>query len=418
MLRNVPFNPASLVPIQRSRRREFMELPEPLRLAIVARLFERRHDPNRERSPYKETVQDHAELLGIHVATLERLQNAAKRAGFIRLSFNYKAGGKDQRESADKFIAGREHPTEFGRLTANLERALRARGRYGTRFKTLHLVDCGRVRGGPKVRVQHFGRLAAQVLVDLLASAKLIGITWGPTLKCTLERCDPAKVFAPDAVIFPLTGATRSAESESWISSVIVADLARRRGGRRRGPPLTLRGVWPAMPAELPPRQRQAVIDAMISSSDYVTIFGMGGGPGLVHTMDTVLTSIGRRENPWGMGRGALARIVNLTRLQELSFGDIGGVLLPRRQPRLSSAERKEFDSLRRSWIGLTAEHLGALAGRTEFEPSMPGVCVLAVVAAKALVLLWAIEHGLVNRAVVDDTLALELAKLLHIPVH
>lgn len=395
-----------------------MELPELLRLAVVARLFERRHDPNRERSPFKETVQDHAELLGIHVATLERLQNAAKRAGFIRISFNYTVGGKDLQPPAEEFISGREHPTEFGRLTVNLERALRTRGKYGTRFKTLQVVHCGRVRGGPRKRVGRFARLAARVLVDLLPSAKLIGITWGPTLRSTVDECDLAKVFAPDALIFPLTGATHSIENEPWASTVIVAEIARRRGGRRRRPPLTLQGVWPAVPTKLSPRQREMLIDTMISNNDYPTIFGVAGEPGLVHNMDTVLTSIGRSKNPWGMGRGALARLVDLKRLQQLTFGDIGGVLLPRREPRLSSAERREFDLLRHSWIGLTAEHLGVLAGRTEFATSAPGVCVLAVGPAKALVLLWAIENGLVNRAVVDETLALELAKLLHVPVH
>ena len=219
----------------------------------------------------------------------------------------------------------------------------------------------------------------------------------------TLER----KQVGRRIRVFPLSGSKPEFHARPWTSTNLVKWIEAR--GLLRGKALSLEWIVPVIHKNVP---KELMLRSIASASDYSKIFGKGDRPGLVDGMDTLLTSIGRLERPWGMDLDALVREVGITRstLNALSPGDIGGVLVPHRA--LTAGRQKLFDRVQASWIGLTMEHLRRLAQRAATS-NAAGICVVAAGKQKAPLFRELIRLGLINQAVVDQTLALELVKLL-----
>lgn len=94
--------------------------------------------------------------------------------------------------------------------------------------------------------------------------------------------------------------------------------------------------------------------------------------------------------------------------LARLIFGDVGGVLLER--PKLLPADHKIVESLNAGWTGMQEQDLKRIAAAASDRRA--GIVLVASSAAKAEVLLAAIQRGLVNRIIVDMSLKERLVEL------
>jgi DNA-binding transcriptional regulator LsrR (DeoR family) len=147
----------------------------------------------------------------------------------------------------------------------------------------------------------------------------------------------------------------------------------------------------------------------VVNAPDYRKIYGPGG---LAEQANCLITSIGRSMVPWTLGDDYFVKNIGIDRaeLTQLIEAEIGSVPLPRAN--LSAEGKKRFETINNARLGLSLENIKSIAAKAHCGPA-PGVIVLAMGANKADCLLALIRRGLVNRAIVDNKLEAELARLL-----
>jgi DNA-binding transcriptional regulator LsrR (DeoR family) len=142
----------------------------------------------------------------------------------------------------------------------------------------------------------------------------------------------------------------------------------------------------------------------------------------LINQVDSLLTSVGTADRPLGFIHDELLRAGSrpgrrLTResLGRLVAGDIGGVLIPRRN--LDAAGRREVDSLNDMWTGMKRTHLERIA-KNATRANHPGVIVASIGGAgRAEIIAEALRCGLVNELIIDRELVGALTRALS-PTH
>ncbi len=242
--------------------------------------------------------------------------------------------------------------------------------------------------------LSHFGDMVSPHLYGLIFRAKLIGVTYGLTIRCATE----SMAFLPNSemtdlgpgrrTVFPLSGDIKV--RENW-ASVESTSIAQRMAEilNARDEPLSLREL---LFTGRIPRKYSADYE------HYVKIFGAvpfsGDTNPLSSAADAILTSVGSlnsAEALWHDGEIA-ERIEETARI----VGDIGGVIV---------AKTKDDEAVnlfhRPGNIGLNQTILRTVAAR-----GRPGVIVVAAGANKVEIVLNAIEQGLVSHAIVDTVLA------------
>jgi hypothetical protein len=135
---------------------------------------------------------------------------------------------------------------------------------------------------------------------------------------------------------------------------------------------------------------------------NYEVIFGRPGHAAMIHQVDAIVTSCGHAHHRSPFWKIELSRLgLAPERVFELTFGDIGGVLLERDD--LSEENRKLFADISNRWTGINRKHLEDCAKRD------PGVIVLALSPIKADVVLKCVKLGLVTQLIIDEDLGMAL---------
>jgi DNA-binding transcriptional regulator LsrR (DeoR family) len=276
-------------------------------------------------------------------------------------------------------------------------------------------------------RLAHFGFRIAPMVLGLLSrrAIRTAGVSWGHTMA---EVINGLRTFVGghgwphgDQILFvPTAGEPLGRWRPEYSSSVLTAELVAISGSTAGT--VSLRGVPAVIPMDFKGERLEIAREFLQHLSGYRRVFGSADADGnseppLISDVDTLITSVGSFEQGWTEYRDELISVggISQEKLREVSGGDIGGALLPLWDP--TAAQREEFRNISERWTGLTVDHCRriaeAAAGHPEGGPA--GVVVAAAGDNKARVLLDAVDRGLVNHALIDQTLADELAKILSV---
>jgi DNA-binding transcriptional regulator LsrR (DeoR family) len=282
-------------------------------------------------------------------------------------------------------------------------------------------------------RIQHFGRDAAPALVSLLSRAAAVGVGWGrvvasaiqgigDTLKSPPRRENPLHCVATAGGHLYEVGVRPESSS-----SMLTVQLAQAINGDRN--PLhfhTLHGIeafiasylgsdpvagqptrwagrlWRKLVQILGRDEVEFVRRRLSRTPPHQAIFGLPGQLGKIDQLDAIITSCGNTHYFNLFWTTVLTQLrVSPERLNELTHGNIGGVLLPREN--LPARDRALLDDFARRWTGIRLEHFKLIAGRD------PGVILLALTRDKADVVLQCVQMGLVTELLIDEDLAVAL---------
>jgi DNA-binding transcriptional regulator LsrR (DeoR family) len=257
-------------------------------------------------------------------------------------------------------------------------------------------------------RVEHFGREVAPALVSLLTRATTVGVGWGKMvastiegLASTLEARPPRE--APLHCVATAGGLVGEEGVRPENSSSLLASWLAYAVNRRRTHLNTLHSVEGFIAPYLRTQDEFDVVHQRIACYDnYQAIFGGPGRAGVIHQLDAIITSCGNAHHFSPFWRTELPRMgITPEEVNDLTYGNIGGVLLPREN--LNPRQRAVLDDIARRWTGIKLPHFQQIARRT------PGVILLALMHNKADVVLKCVQLGLVTELLIDEDLALAL---------
>lgn len=247
--------------------------------------------------------------------------------------------------------------------------------------------------------------------------ASLVGVTWGRTIRNLVDllvQTIATPIRANDPVGFvPLCGEPLKDRIDplAYSSSNLVAELNRLVNGPKTPPPPSLAGVPAFIPEGYTPAQVKVIRSFIGQVAGYGDVFGEGndGKEPLVDRVDTILTSLGVVESDYrGIFLKERVELRDITEkdLIEMALGDIGGVIIPRKN--LGKHRDKQIEDMDQRWTGLQRHHLERCAAAA--GDSRPGVVVLARGATcpgqRAAVVCRCIEFGVINELIIDQHLA------------
>jgi DNA-binding transcriptional regulator LsrR (DeoR family) len=358
------------------------------------------------------TQQQIAGFLKISQSMVSRLLARAEDAGWLERKYRFiQTGLSDARLSELRRIA---EPRGLVELVAGLT------SDNGVRVRAPHVVESGSGGTTPRAverRLKIFGRAAASVLMELLPRSKVLGVTWGSTISHVVDNLPsgPALPAIGHAIRFvPVSGEPLDQASNRDTSSHLVERLHRQ---LRPGdpPPPSLTGVPALIPRRFRGADERAIRRFVAHASSYREVFGQRSP--LINKLDSLLTSVGVAERPMGFIFDELleagstpGRRLTKEALARLVAGDIGGVLIPRRD--LNAAGRREVSALSAMWTGMQRAHLERVAKHAA-RRNHPGVIVVSMGADRAGVIAEALRCGLVNELIIDRDLADALVRVL-----
>ncbi len=302
------------------------------------------------------------------------------------------------------------------------------KSRFRKRFKNSRLRSL-RVRdSGPDDetdldrRIARFANLFAPRFAQLLAEARVVGVTWGRTIQGIITALEALWDDSRDKrrrSFVPLCGDPLGDVNVSFSSSQLSTRLYQFINGGR-GSFYTLSGVPVFAPIDFNDAEVAAVDKLLRSMSSFADIFlPVGEGESkkcLVGDIDLMLTSLGPTHRALGYSKfGMLYKRAGLTQqeIQKLVVGDVGGVLLPR--PNLTAPQKRRLAKINRHWHGLKLSHLEAISAAAD-EKGHPGIVVAAFGAGKADVVTEVVRRGLVQELWIDRALAEALLEILGPP--
>jgi DNA-binding transcriptional regulator LsrR (DeoR family) len=259
---------------------------------------------------------------------------------------------------------------------------------------------------------------AARLIWTFLRPAEVIGVTWGKMLSQLLGAARHARFASPfeglrkQPMVIPLCGEPLGAGRPSSMSS---STLAQGFGEILTNCPqekyLSL-GMVPVFfpgPEAFKDLHLEAARELISYSAAYRKIFDKENNDGgaLAMRLDVVLTSISRRNRPYGFGDSSAWKTLKLSELEKLLLGDLGGV--PLAKPDLTPAKAELLAEYLKRWTGLERDHLMECVRRASKTRRTAGVVVVAKAAEQADTVLEAVRLGLVNRLIVTRTLGKEL---------
>jgi hypothetical protein len=257
-------------------------------------------------------------------------------------------------------------------------------------------------------RLRAFAKGATPHLVHALTNARITLVTYGRTLQCAFEALNPNKLDR-DFWAYPACCDPYEYHREPWSSSRLAKSITQRQGRPADEHP-SLAKLLPIIGPHHGPQGTRALADFVEHAPGYITIYGPGG---LAEQANCLVTSHGRKEQPWTMGEDHFVKAFGIKReeLHPLIAAEIGSVLLPK--PDLTPAQMQRFEQITGARLGLKLRHLESLAALAAGTPA-PGVVLIAMGANKAASFLELVRRGLINIAIVDNSLEARLRELLN----
>jgi DNA-binding transcriptional regulator LsrR (DeoR family) len=278
-----------------------------------------------------------------------------------------------------------------------------------------------------------FGWNAALYVQELIPKMHRIGIAWGETIARLIDGLDPLHPkFARGTLFFPVSGEPLREHREENSATSLASRLQELVEGAPQGPGLNM--VIPCVPDEFNPEVTEGIKTLLLGQvAGYRRIFlGDGGHSPLIDEMDTLITGVGTASktstDPWLIERvNAMRNDPPLTRedFAAYTFGDIGGVYLPRpelgdliaartHRPSATSKLARErcaaiaakVARINSQWTGIQGEQIARCAARARAGEQTAGVIVLAIGRAKAETVIEAVNQSLVNHLLIDQDLA------------
>jgi hypothetical protein len=273
-----------------------------------------------------------------------------------------------------------------------------------------------------------FYRQAARHVAGILQRSAVIGITYGRTLarmiRALPEFKDRLGRRSVKFRVVPLCGEPlhliNVERSERYSSTLLAHDLQVIIGGQQRWFMPSLIGVPVYIPSIYSRAENGAIRNYIERVPGYKEIFlprdGQNERP-LINTVDTLLTGVGIvSHDPGRTGTFIRERLKqedepHKTALESAVDGDIGGVLVPKRNLDNKTSEYKLVQDMNRGWVGLHEEHIKQCASQAK-EPKSPGVVIIASSMEKAVLIRNVVERGLANVLLIDKSLATALEAL------
>jgi DNA-binding transcriptional regulator LsrR (DeoR family) len=282
-----------------------------------------------------------------------------------------------------------------------------------------------------------FCSAAADRVLGLLKRSRRLGVMWGRTIREVINgiekrHTDFQSVQSRSFECIPLCGdpvqlmnqgiqeysASRLA---GRLEQILVGSEHPQGSDHPQLPSLT------GVPAYIPQRYlakngTNTTLQSFIQSiPGYRKIFGAGKrnvGKPLVDSVDTILTGVGiivfdqdsREYETAAFLRERIAQEdISKEELSKLVYGDIGGLLIERRD--LTEDKMERVKGLNAGWTGIKSTHLQRIA-RQAASNGPAGVIVVASGAAKAPMIKEIITRGYVNELIIDQSLCDELRQL------
>jgi DNA-binding transcriptional regulator LsrR (DeoR family) len=262
-------------------------------------------------------------------------------------------------------------------------------------------------------RLNQFGREAAGILVEILPPSALFGVTWGTTISHVVDGIGETAMPRTSRVsvrFMPVCCEPLSQASNQDTSSNLAKRLHRLVGTTAELPP-SLTGVPALISRRFQGTDRRGILKFFQDAASYREVFGPCRPRPLIDVVDSLLTSVGPAARPMGFIHDELLRAASAggnklttAMLTRLVAGDIGGVLIPRRN--LPAAERREVAALNGMWTGITRAHLERIATDADAK-GRPGVVVACMGGSdRAEIVAEAVRCGLINVLIIDAELA------------
>jgi DNA-binding transcriptional regulator LsrR (DeoR family) len=283
------------------------------------------------------------------------------------------------------------------------------------RLRILHAGSPPRVQS-PKAYEGYRDRFGAEVaehlLENVLPYVHSMGITWGGTLRSVVTGIERSRLRPLMNVEFlPVCGAPPDAiEDALRASSYLVAALDAVLNHAHKNPN-NFTGVSASIAAEFTPAERRVLERYFRGNAGYCRVFGVDGKPGLIDTMDAVMTSVGstnRDENPW-IDAAAKAADVDPLLLCASVLGNVGGWFLARHD--LDKSRRAMVDAINARWTGIRPAHYERCNARANGH----GGAILVAIGQKADIVLECVRSGLVAELLIDPPLANALRQKLRL---
>jgi DNA-binding transcriptional regulator LsrR (DeoR family) len=288
------------------------------------------------------------------------------------------------------------------------------------RLKTLQPAGISRLKkvsiyyGDPDGR---FNRTVLPALEAVFANALVMGVTWGRTvhgLVRTLREATTRPLRPDNPVRFvPLCGELLQDPDDriEHSSSALAASLHELINGTQAGggAPPSLRGIPALIPSEFTASDVKTIRRFMRQFAGYAAIFGADGqenGGALACQVDTMLTSVGSVESGRrGIFLSERVRLGELSEaeLMETVVGDLGGLIIPRRD--LGAAQARRIAAMNERWTGIKQHDLERCAEEAA-SSKWPGVVVLAPDRHRRDTVLRCVELGLINQLIISRELA------------
>jgi DNA-binding transcriptional regulator LsrR (DeoR family) len=262
----------------------------------------------------------------------------------------------------------------------------------------------GEAKGALDERIRAFGNEVGPLLVSLLSGVSHTGVAWGRTVAAAIagvaRACEtPPRRQRPLVCVATVGGLVGERKVRAESSSSI---LASRLGEAINGDwehLYTLHGLEAFISFVDTSEEIDTIRKRIMRFPNYQAIFGGPGEPGLIEQLDAIVTSCGNAHHFNQFWTTELPQLgVSPERLNSLTHGNIGGVLLER--DGLDGRDKAFFDDIARRWTGITRRHYEQLALRD------PGVILLAIGHNKADVVLRCAELNLVTELIIDEDLA------------
>jgi DNA-binding transcriptional regulator LsrR (DeoR family) len=357
-----------------------------------------------------------AKMLGLSQPAVSRLMQRVKD-DYLQLRFCEERLQPEQMARVQRRVMA-------SRLASQLERIARENGHP---CPAVHIVP---VEDPQDVR-SVFAARAAVVLKDMLSrvapgesvESANVGVAWGNTLARVcheLRLLPPRTPWRVSPIRFvPLCGDPVIDEAQPHAdrtASRIAADLNEIVNATSLRPPWL--GLVPAfIPRPWDNLENPQIRGFCQGLPGYKKVFGnkAEGIVGLVENLDMIITAAGTDSFPLG-GTSFLLDLLpeEATALTAGIYGDIGGVLLPKRPDHPSEGlSAQVIGDLTNRWQGMKIEHLENCA-RKAFETdyvngNRPGVTLLSYRKDKREVILEGVKRGLLNHLIISSDLAKEL---------
>jgi DNA-binding transcriptional regulator LsrR (DeoR family) len=289
----------------------------------------------------------------------------------------------------------------------------------GVQVRGVYVVDSGGSGTSARawdMRLSRFGRAAARPLVELMSRSAVFACTWGKTISSlvTNGKREQWQRIAPTIRFVPVCGEPRDHADDRDTSSHLAERLHELVHSTAVLPSLT--GVPALIGRRYGETKRRGILRFVEDAGSYREVFG-GKAP-LIGQVDSLLTAVGPSQRPMGfffeellMAGSTASKKLTGQMLEKLVVGDIGGVLIPRRD--LDARGSREVKRLTGMWTGVKLHHFQRIA-RAAARSTRPGVIVAAIGGDdRAEILAEVIRDGLVNELIIDRTLSDALVKRL-----